>query len=177
MWGESYSLHQRTFMNDMYVKTDSLGTTQKRFRRAFTGVMVENKIHRPVIKCRSTGFVLDKKHKKREKKCRVFTDEKVGKMSANLKLVWMNFFVCKYKHLEEVCLTVNGQHCQHLLWVYMPLYFFYEIYLYCNTSQVFMLNYTPSHRLTQPLRAIVFFTNLIVFVLWENILSSVILSH
>lgn len=78
-----YTLEQRVFMYDAYVKSGSARKVRRRFRRKFQDVSVPHRetVHRIVNKVRATGSLLDRKP---ELKRRVLTEEKLDEIGARL---------------------------------------------------------------------------------------------
>lgn len=69
-----YSVRQRVFIYDSYVRTESARAVRRLFQEEYPGVQVPNRstIHRLVNKFRETGSVLDRKHRRPR---RVLTEE------------------------------------------------------------------------------------------------------
>jgi hypothetical protein len=65
-----YTLEQRVFVFDTYVKYGAAGNCRRKFRRKFRGERVHSLVH----KLRTTGFLIDKKTKYKR---RVPTEEKL----------------------------------------------------------------------------------------------------
>jgi transposase len=78
-----YTLEQRVFVYDTYVKYRSAGKCQRKFCHKFCGERVPSKkrIHNLVNKLRTTGFLIDKKTKHKR---RVLTEEKLDEIGARL---------------------------------------------------------------------------------------------
>jgi transposase len=81
-----YTLEQRVFLYDTYVKYGSAGKSRRKFRRQFRGERVPSRqtIHNLVNKLRTTGFLIDKKTKHKR---RVLTEEKLDEIGARLFLL------------------------------------------------------------------------------------------
>jgi Fe2+ transport system protein FeoA len=77
-----YTLEQRVFLYDTYVKYGSAGKCRRKFR----GERVPSRqtIHNLVNKLRTMGFLIGKKTKH---KCRVLTEEKLDEIGARLFLL------------------------------------------------------------------------------------------
>jgi hypothetical protein len=76
-----YTLEQRVFLYDPYVKHGSAGKCRRKFRRKFRDERVSSRqtIHTLVNKLRSTGLLVDKKQKHKR---RVRTEEKLDDIEA-----------------------------------------------------------------------------------------------
>jgi Fe2+ transport system protein FeoA len=81
-----YTLDQRVFVYDTYVKYGSAGKCRRKFQRKFHGERVPSRqtIHNLVNKLRTMGFLIDKKT---EHKRRVLTEEKLDEIGARLFLL------------------------------------------------------------------------------------------
>lgn len=80
----SYTLEQRLFMYDAYVKSGCVRTVRRRFAHKFQDVTIPHRktIHAIVNKVRQTGSLLDKK--RTVSKRRVLTEEKLDEVGARL---------------------------------------------------------------------------------------------
>jgi transposase len=78
-----YTLEQRVYMYDTYVKSGSARKVRRRFRLKYPGVTVPQleTVHKLVNKVRRTGSVLDRKAKSKR---RVLTEEKLDEIGAQL---------------------------------------------------------------------------------------------
>lgn len=83
MGGIKYSVEQRVFMYDNYVKYSSWRKCCRKFRRKYPEVTVPCKstIYKLVKKVHKTGSVLDKK---KTRKRRILTEEMLDKIGARL---------------------------------------------------------------------------------------------
>lgn len=80
----SYTLEQRLFMYDTYVKSGCVRTVRRRFAHKFKNVTIPHRktIHAIVNKVRQTGSLLDKR--RTVSKRRVLTEEKLDEIGARL---------------------------------------------------------------------------------------------
>jgi transposase len=78
---EKFTLQQRIFLYDSYVKCNSARKSQRKFGRKFPGVRVPTRyaIHYLVNKVRKTGVLRDSKPKRQR---RVLTEEKLDEIGA-----------------------------------------------------------------------------------------------
>jgi hypothetical protein len=78
---EKFTLQQRLFLYDSYVKCNSARKSQRKFEREFPGVRVPTRyaIHYLVNKVRKTGVLRDSKPRRRR---RVLTEEKLDEIGA-----------------------------------------------------------------------------------------------
>jgi hypothetical protein len=78
-----YTLEQRVYIYDTYVKSGSARKVRRRFGRKFQDVTVPQRetVHRLMNKVRETESVLDRKT---ESKRRVLTEEKLDEIGARL---------------------------------------------------------------------------------------------
>jgi transposase len=78
-----YTLEQRVYLYDTYVKYGSARKCRRKFRRKFCDERVPSRqaIHNLVNKVRSTGLLIDKKQKHKR---RVLTEEKLDDIGARL---------------------------------------------------------------------------------------------
>jgi hypothetical protein len=78
-----YTLEQRIFLYDSYVKKKSYESCKRKFRRRYPGVRIpaSSTILRLVKKVRSTGSLLDKKYTRQNA---VLTEETLDKIGARL---------------------------------------------------------------------------------------------
>jgi transposase len=78
-----YTLEQRVYLYDTYVKYGSARKCRRKFRRKFCDETVPSRqtIHNLVNKVRSTGLLIDKKQKHKR---RVLTEEKLDDIGARL---------------------------------------------------------------------------------------------
>jgi transposase len=81
-----YTLEQRIFMYDTYVKYGCVGKCRRKFGRKFRGERIPSRQtnHNLVNKLRTTGFLIEKK---RKHKRRVLTEEKLEEIGARLFLL------------------------------------------------------------------------------------------
>jgi hypothetical protein len=77
-----YTLEQRVFLYDSYVKYGSAGKCRRKYRRKFhdDGVPSRQTIHNLVNKLRAMGLLIDKK----KNMCQVLTEEKLDDIGARL---------------------------------------------------------------------------------------------
>jgi hypothetical protein len=80
-----YTLEQRVFLYDTYVKYGSAGKYRRKFRRKFRDkeFTAHKKIHNLVNKLRTTRLLIDKKQKHTH---RVLTEEKVDDIEPHLNI-------------------------------------------------------------------------------------------
>jgi transposase len=81
-----YTLEQRVFVYDTYVKYGSAGQCRRKFRRKFRGARVPSRqtIHNLVNKLTTTGFLIENKTKHKR---RVLTEEKLHEIGARFFLL------------------------------------------------------------------------------------------
>jgi hypothetical protein len=78
-----YTLEQRVFLYDIYVKFGSSGKCRRKFRRKFRDESVPNRqtLHGLLNKLKTTGLLIDKKPKHKR---RVLIEEKLDYIGARL---------------------------------------------------------------------------------------------
>jgi hypothetical protein len=78
-----YTLEQRVFLNDTYVKYGSDRKYRRQLRRKFRDEWVPSRkiIHNLISTLRTTGLLIDRKQ---TRKCRVLTEKKLDDMRATL---------------------------------------------------------------------------------------------
>ena len=78
-----YTLEQRVFIFETFIKTKSTSTVRKRFMRKFSGqpIPCRDTVRKLVMKFRNSGSLLDKKPKRKR---RVLTEEKLDEICARL---------------------------------------------------------------------------------------------